>query len=76
MQEEHQLVMKKSQNSALQQKKQYDKHVLLLLGYRVLEYDKHVLLLLGYRVLVKNMTPCGGLGKLKSYWEEEITSGG
>ena len=60
MQEEYQLVMKKSQDSALKQKKQCDKHV------------RTALLLPGYRVLIKNMTPHGGPGKLKSYWKEEI----
>ena len=60
MQEAYQLVMKKSQDSALKQKKQYDKHV------------RTAFLLLGDRVLIKNMTPRGGPGKLKSYWEEEI----
>ena len=60
MQEAYQLVMKKSQDSALKQKKQYDKHV------------RTALLLPGDHVLIKNMTPRGGPGKLKSYWEEEI----
>ena len=60
MQEAYQLVMKKSQDSALKQKKQYDKHV------------RTALLLPGDHVLIKNMTPHGGPGKLKSYWEEEI----
>ena len=45
MQEAYQLVMKKSQDSALKQKKQYDKHV------------RTALLLPGDRVLIKNMTP-------------------
>ena len=60
MQEAYQLVMKKSQDSALKQKKQNDKHV------------RTALLLPGDCVLIKNMTPHGGPGKLKSYWEEEI----
>ena len=60
MQEAYQLVMKKSQDSALKQKKQYDKHV------------RTALLLPGDCVLIKNMIPHGGPGKLKSYWEEEI----
>ena len=60
MQEAYQLVMKKSQDSALKQKKRYDKHV------------RTELLLPGDRVLIKNMTPRGGPDKLKSYWEEEI----
>ena len=60
MQEAYQLVMKKSQDSALKQKKQYDKHV------------RTALLLPGDCVLIKNMTPRGGPDKLKSYWEEEI----
>ena len=45
MQEAYQLVMKKSQDSALKQKKQYDKHV------------RTALLLPGDSVLIKNMTP-------------------
>ena len=53
MQEAYQLVMKKSQDIALKQKKQYDKHV------------RTALLLPGDHVLIKNMTPRGGPGKLK-----------
>ena len=45
MQEAYQLVMKKSQDSALKQKKRYDKHV------------RTALLLPGDRVLIKNMAP-------------------
>ena len=45
MQEAYQLVMKKSQDSALKQKKQNDKHV------------RTALLLPGNCVLIKNMTP-------------------
>ena len=55
MQEAYQLVMKKSQDSALKQKKQYDKHV------------RTALLLPGDSVRIKNMTPCADPGKLKSY---------
>ena len=53
MQEAYQFVMKKSQDSALKQKKQYDKHV------------RTALLLPGNRALIKNMSPGGGPGKLK-----------
>ena len=60
MQDAYQLVMKKSQDSALKQKKQHDKHV------------RTALLLPRDRVLIKNMTLRGGPGKLKSYWEEKI----
>ena len=60
MQEAYQLVMKQSQDNALKQKKPYDRQV------------RTALLLPGDRILVKNMTPCGCPGKLKSYWEEEI----
>ena len=45
VQEAYQLVMKKSQDSALKQKKQYDKHV------------RKALLLPGDSVRIKNMTP-------------------
>ena len=59
MQEAYQLVMKKSEDGALKQKKQYDKRENSTpVSWRPCSYQEH--------------DPRGGLGTLKSYWEEEI----
>ena len=61
MKEAYDLASSHAKKSALLGKQQYDKKV------------KHdTALCEGDRVLVRNMTECGGPGKLRPYWEQEI----
>ena len=60
MEEAYRIATKAAQTRAAQGKQQYDKKV----RSSVLEP--------GDRVLVKNLTPCGGPGKLRSYWEQQV----
>ena len=60
MEEAYRIAFSNSRKPANQGKHQYDKKV------------KTVELVEGDRVLVRNLTPRGGPGKLRSFWEQEI----
>ena len=60
MEKAYRIASKAAQTRTAQGKQQYDKKV----RSSVLEP--------GDRVLVKNLTPCGGPGKLRSYWEQQV----
>ena len=60
MEEAYRIASKAAQTRAAQGKQQYDKKV----HSSVLEP--------GDRVLVKNLTPRGGPGELRSYWEQQV----
>ena len=60
MEEAYRIASKAAHTRAAQGKQQYDKKI----RSSVLEP--------GDRVLVKNLTPCGGPGKLRSYWEQQV----
>ena len=60
MEEAYRIASKAAQTRAAQGKQQYDKKV------------RSSVLKPGDRVLVKNLTPCGGPGKLRSYWEQQV----
>ena len=60
MQEAYSLASKAARESASRGKKHYDKRV------------RSSVLQAGDRVLVRNLTPRGGPGKLKNFWEDEI----
>ena len=60
MQEAYSLASKAARESASRAKKHYDKRV------------RSSVLQAGDRVLVRNLTPRGGPGKLKNFWEDEI----
>ena len=60
MQEAYSLALKSATKSAIRGKRNYDKRV------------RSSALQVGDRVQVRNLTPCGGLGKLRAFWEDEI----
>ena len=60
LEEAYQIVSTKMKTRAQKGKKQYDKNV------------NSSLLIPGDRVLVRNLTPCGGPSKLRSFWEQDI----
>jgi len=60
MQEAYSLASKAARESASRGKKDYDKRV------------RSSVLQAGDRVLVRNLTPRGGPGKLRNFWEDEI----
>jgi len=60
MQEAYSLASKSAMKSAIRGKRNYDRRV------------RSSALQVGYRVLARNLTPCGGPGKLRAFWEDEI----
>ena len=60
MQEAYSLASKSAEKSGIRGKKNYDKRV------------RSSALEVGDRVLVRNLTPRGGPGKLRAFWEDEI----
>ena len=60
MQEAYALASKSAQKAALKGRRQHGKRV------------RSTTLVPGDRVLVRNLTPRGGPGKIKSFWEDEI----
>ena len=60
MQEAYSLALKSATKSAIRGKRNYDKRV------------RSSALQVGDRVQVRNLTPCGGPGKLRAFWEDEI----
>ena len=60
MQEAYSLASKSATKSAIRGKRNYDKRV------------RSSALQVGDRVLVRNLTPRGGPGKLRAFWEDEI----